>query len=191
MKSRCNMAKEVDSIHLLSCAIEASLGNDFPAFAFRLPGEDGFYWGACEPDRLMTLADGVFPERQEGFFFAPFEEGELPRYFFPVKIQRAEEISLEALNYGAGQTLANLEIKPVDSSFEQYEKQVNTLVAAMSRKEIKKAVLSRTVTLNRPVVSDGQLFFRLAAKYDSAFVSWVNVPGIGRWIGATPETLSR
>ena len=36
------MAKEVDSIHLLSCAIEASLGNDFPAFAFRLPGEDGF-----------------------------------------------------------------------------------------------------------------------------------------------------
>lgn len=29
----------------------------------------------------MTLADGVFPERQEGFFFAPFEEGELPRYF--------------------------------------------------------------------------------------------------------------
>ena len=183
------MAKEVDSIHLLSCAIEASLGNDFPAFAFRLPGEDGFYWGACEPDRLMTLADGVFPERQEGFFFAPFEEGELPRYFFPVKIQRAEEISLEALNYGAGQTLANLEIKPVDSSFEQYEKQVNTLVAAMSRKEIKKAVLSRTVTLNRPVVSDGQLFFRLAAKYDSAFVSWVNVPGIGRWIGATPETL--
>ena len=55
------MAKEVDSIHLLSCAIEASLGNDFPAFAFRLPGEDGFYWGACEPDRLMTLADGVFP----------------------------------------------------------------------------------------------------------------------------------
>lgn len=132
------MAKEVDSIHLLSCAIEASLGNDFPAFAFRLPGEDGFYWGACEPDRLMTLADGVFPERQEGFFFAPFEEGELPRYFFPVKIQRAEEISLEALNYEAGQTLANLEIKPVDSSFEQYEKQVNTLVAAMSRKEIKR-----------------------------------------------------
>ena len=140
------MAKEVDSIHLLSCAIEASLGNDFPAFAFRLPGDDGFYWGACEPDRLMTLADGVFPERQEGFFFAPFEEGELPRYFFPVKIQRAEEISLEALDYGAGQTLAKLEIKPVDSSFEQYEKQVNTLVAAMSRKEIKKAVLSRTVT---------------------------------------------
>lgn len=43
--------------------------------------------------------------------------------------------------------------------------------------------------MNRPVVSDGQLFFRLAAKYDSAFVSWVNVPGVGQWIGATPETL--
>lgn len=77
------MAKEVDSIHLLSCAIEASLGNDFPAFAFRLPGEDGFYWGACEPDRLMTLAGGVFPERQEGFFFAPFEEGRVASLLFP------------------------------------------------------------------------------------------------------------
>lgn len=74
MISRCDMAKEVDSIHLLSCAIEASLENDFPAFAFRLPGDDGFYWGACEPDRLMTLADGVFPERQEGFFFAPLKK---------------------------------------------------------------------------------------------------------------------
>lgn len=68
MKSRCNMAKEVDSIHLLSCAIEASLGNDFPAFAFRLPGEDGFYWGACEPDRLMTLADGVFRKDRRASF---------------------------------------------------------------------------------------------------------------------------
>lgn len=76
-----------------------------------------------------------FSRKDRRAFFAPFEEGELPCYFFPVKIQRAEEISLEALNYGAGQTLANLEIKPVDSSFEQYEKQVNTLVAAMSRKE--------------------------------------------------------
>ena len=59
-----------------------------------------------------------FPERQEGFFFAPFEEGELPRYFFPVKIQRAEEISFGGVGLrGRGQTLAKLEIKPVDSSF--------------------------------------------------------------------------
>jgi hypothetical protein len=66
------MAKEVDSIHLLSCAIEASLGNDFPAFAFRLPGEDGFYWGACEPDRLMTLADvEAFPRGRGDYVLAP------------------------------------------------------------------------------------------------------------------------
>lgn len=66
------MAKEVDSIHLLSCAIEASLGNDFPAFAFRLPGEDGFYWGACEPDRLMTLADGQFFRKDRRASFRTF-----------------------------------------------------------------------------------------------------------------------
>ena len=46
------MAKEVDSIHLLSCAIEASLGNDFPAFAFRLPGEMVFIGG---PVSLIDL----------------------------------------------------------------------------------------------------------------------------------------
>ena len=62
------MAKEVDSIHLLSCAIEASLGNDFPAFAFRLPGEDGFYWGACEPDRLMTLQMEFSRKDRRAFF---------------------------------------------------------------------------------------------------------------------------
>ena len=56
------MAKEVDSIHLLSCAIEASLGNDFPAFAFRLPGEDGFYWGACEPDSCLLYTSDAADE---------------------------------------------------------------------------------------------------------------------------------
>ena len=40
------MAKEVDSIHLLSCAIEASLGNDFPAFAFRGRGLGGKVTGS-------------------------------------------------------------------------------------------------------------------------------------------------
>ena len=50
------MAKEVDSIHLLSCAIEASLGNDFPAFAFRLPGEDGFYWVTATPGSPFSWA---------------------------------------------------------------------------------------------------------------------------------------
>ena len=54
---------------------------------------------------------------------------------------------------------------------------------------LKKAVLSRTVTLARPAVSDMQLILRLAAKYSSAFISWVHLPGRGRWIGATPETL--
>ena len=57
------------------------------------------------------------------------------------------------------------------------------------RGELRKAVLSRTVTLPRPAVSDVELFVRLAARYPSAFVSWVHLPGGSRWIGATPETL--
>ncbi len=59
----------------------------------------------------------------------------------------------------------------------------------MQRGEIKKAVLSRTVTVERPSLSDAEIFQRLSEKYPTAFVNWVHIPDVGRWIGATPETL--
>ena len=35
----------------------------------------------------------------------------------------------------------------------------------------------------------GEVFLKMTENYDSAYVSLVNIPGVGCWIGATPEKL--
>lgn len=186
------MGENTTAISCLRQAFERSLESRFPAYAFRLPGDSAFYWGACPAHELETLAGCTLPgEGREGFLFAPFDSGAFPSLFFPVKPVRAEAIDLEALNRCADSSVrADEGPMPVtDCDYPAYEQQALTLIGAMRRGELRKAVLSRTVTLRRPMLSDVELFLRLAAKYPAAFVSWVHLPGRGRWIGATPETL--
>lgn len=177
-------------ISLLTQAIGQSLDSRFPAYAFRLPGETTFYWGSCSVGDMVALSDEGLSEGQEGFLFAPFDRGEFPSLFFPVKSMPAESIDREQFKCHAGLLAADdATIPSVDCDYTSYSSQAQMLIEAMIRGELRKAVLSRTVTLRRPTVSDAELFLRLAAKYPMAFVSWVHLPGRGRWIGATPETL--
>ncbi len=175
---------------LLTQAFGQSLAQRFPAFAFRMPGESVFYWGACRADALVALAGGGIVGGGEGFLFAPFDTAALPSFFFPVRPIPAEAIDLESLNLCADSSVTSDEPMPTcDTDYASYEQQALTLIGAMRRGELRKAVLSRTVTLRRPSLADADLFLRLAAKYPGAFVSWVHLPGHGRWMGATPETL--
>jgi isochorismate synthase len=55
---------------------------------------------------------------------------------------------------------------------------------------IAKVVVSRTAALPLPVGFDpAAAFALLCARYPHAFVSLVAIPGIGTWLGATPEVL--
>lgn len=178
------------AISLLRQAFEQSLAARFPAFAFRLPGGHTFYWGACAVDRLVTLGADRLPDEEEGFLFAPFDREALPTFFLPVRPVSVEELDPATLKALVTPVAEAEEAMPLsDTDYPSYERQAQTLVEAMARGELRKAVLSRTVTLPRPAVSDVELFVRLAARYPSAFVSWVHLPGGSRWIGATPETL--
>lgn len=184
------MSGASSAISLLRQAFEQSLAARFPAFAFRLPGGHTFYWGACAVDRLVTLGADRLPDEGEGFLFAPFDREALPTLFFPVRPAPVEELAPATLKALVTPVAEAEEAMPLaDTDYPSYERQAQTLVEAMARGELRKAVLSRTVTLPRPAVSDVELFVRLAARYPSAFVSWVHLPGGSRWIGATPETL--
>jgi isochorismate synthase len=78
-----------------------------------------------------------------------------------------------------------------DDAKVRFKKLVEMAVAAISRKEFKKVVLSRTKKVQlddnfRPVGA----FFKLVKTYSHAFVSLVNLPELNEmWLGATPETL--
>ncbi len=74
---------------------------------------------------------------------------------------------------------------------EQYLKQLNTFIQAC-QKDIDKVISSRII--NQKIPSDFDLFNafeKLATQNKNALVYILNIPNIGMWMGATPETLLR
>ncbi len=71
-----------------------------------------------------------------------------------------------------------------------YINMVNNAIAEIKRKKFAKVVPSRTKTVR---LADGfdivDTFEKLCDTYNNALISVVAIPGIGTWIGATPEQL--
>ena len=73
----------------------------------------------------------------------------------------------------------------------EYTRLVRTGVAAIVDKEVLKVVSSRAARRPLPVGFDPLTAFgELSRKYPWAFVSLVSVPGVGTWLGASPEVLA-
>ena len=73
----------------------------------------------------------------------------------------------------------------------EYTALVRTGVAAIETEAVQKVVTSRAA--RRPLPPGFEplaAFGALCAKYPRAFVSLVSVPGVGTWLGATPEVLA-
>lgn len=72
----------------------------------------------------------------------------------------------------------------------EYLQWTNTAVKAIRQERLRKVVLSRALTVElKESFNALQLFERLCATYPRAFVSFVALPGVGTWLGATPELL--
>ena len=64
-------------------------------------------------------------------------------------------------------------------------------MAAIEAREVVKVVSSRAARRPLPAGFDPlAAFAELSAKYPRAFVSLVSVPGVGTWLGASPEVLA-
>lgn len=76
------------------------------------------------------------------------------------------------------------------STQEQYGRLVRSAIHFIAANRIEKVVVSRMTDTPLPVGFDPmQTFTHLCAAYPHAFVSLVAIPGIGTWIGASPELL--
>ena len=72
-----------------------------------------------------------------------------------------------------------------------YTRLVRTGVAAIEAKAVVKVVSSRAARRPLPLGFDPLVAFqKLSAEYARAFVSLVSVPGVGTWLGASPEVLA-
>ena len=77
-------------------------------------------------------------------------------------------------------------------SWEEYESQVAAMVAALKQGQVRKMVLSRTITLQERAYEKAAVWYTaLADRYPEAFVFLVFVPGKTCWLGATPEIFLR
>jgi isochorismate synthase len=150
-----------------------------------------------------------FEELGSGFLSSPFDKS-LNRYFLPAdrfisfhedKLQTAGNISEtsqswlieKAASYRAKIQEQILVTGPPENSKETKEsfiQLVATSIAEIEKGTFEKVVPSRRKIIELPgdfdVVSS---FQNLCQAYPQALVSFVNIPGIGSWLGASPEVL--
>ena len=80
---------------------------------------------------------------------------------------------------------------PHTASEAEYTALVRRGVAAIEARDVMKVVSSRAMRRPLPPGFDPlAAFAELSGKYPRAFVSLVSVPGVGTWLGATPEVLA-
>lgn len=67
---------------------------------------------------------------------------------------------------------------------------IRKAISVIEREELRKVVVSRALEVElSPDFKPVELFNNLCDAYQNAFVSLVAIPGVGTWIGATPEVL--
>jgi len=176
--------------------------------------------GASHPRLLVARAleaayTGLPPaldaQAPAGFAFFPFRDSDHnPALFLPADVQydpaRPDEVRIAPAarelvqNIAAWLTLPtpptlawhySPQPAPPAATEAAYTALVRTGVAAIEAKEVVKVVSSRVAHRPLPTGFDPLAAFEeLSQKYERAFVSLVSVPGVGTWLGASPEVLA-
>lgn len=115
-------------------------------------------------------------EGRQGFAFAPFDPAERPYYI------------VEGAKATATATPAN---RPRAASHTAFTQLVKKIRLAIGTGQYGKIVAARAWPMARPDGFHPALFFdKLCKAYPKAFVSLTMIPGVGLWIGASPEVLA-
>jgi isochorismate synthase len=176
--------------------------------------------GASHPRLLVArsleaaytgLPPALDAQAPAGFAFFPFRDSDHnPALFLPADVQydpaRPDEVRIAPaarelvqniaawLTMPTPPTLAwhySPQPAPPAATEAAYTALVRTGVAAIEAKEVVKVVSSRVAHRPLPAGFDPLVAFEeLSQQYERAFVSLVSVPGVGTWLGASPEVLA-
>ncbi|RZK55973.1 MAG: isochorismate synthase [Hymenobacter sp.] len=162
-------------------------------------------------DTYTGLPPALDAQAPAGFAFFPFRDSDHnPALFLPADVQydlaQPEVVSVSPAaralvpNLTAWLALPPLpalawhygpQPAPPATTEADYTQLVRTGVAAIEAKEVVKVVSSRVAHRPLPAGFDPLVAFaELCEKYARAFVSLVSVPGVGTWLGASPEVLA-
>ncbi|MBO3269213.1 chorismate-binding protein [Hymenobacter defluvii] len=194
--------------------VALALTSGRPVALWRLPG--AAHARLCltlKADTALTgLPPVLEPTAPAGFAFFPFWDSDHnPPLFLPadlffdlatpdkIQVSAAAAVRLPELRqrFAALPPTAPLpwhmspQPIPKASSQADYELFVAAGVAAIEQGKVQKVVSSRAVRRPLPVGFDALAAFQdLQQRYPNAFVSLVSAPGVGTWLGATPEVLA-
>lgn len=167
------------------------LKKNIPFVSFRMPNSSipVTYISKKKPTAIHNkLLSG---KKEKGFIFCPFNH-KLPSLWITADI---------ALN---GYHFENIQFNSVPDcntlyesvtvsdpvSKEQYLHKIEQILNSIHSNQVNKVVLSRTININFDRLTESSLLFNnLSSNYHNAFVYLINIPGIGCWLGATPELL--
>jgi isochorismate synthase len=137
------------------------------------------------------------PEKKSGFIMAPFFESINHESFIlePDNMFISDQIDADFINKLSGEPGLLFSEKSMGKELtttlrEDFKMQVNEAKKDIATGAIHKVVLSkvRVESFNEDFEA-GSFFLHLCEKYPHAFVSLVQIPEVGCWIGATPEPL--
>ncbi|MGY3087780.1 isochorismate synthase [Hymenobacter sp. UYAg731] len=176
--------------------------------------------GAAQPQLLVArsleaaytgLPPALDAQAPAGFAFFPFRDSDHnPALFLPADVgydlARPEAVTVAPaarelvpnltawLNLPTPAELAwhyGPQPAPPAATEAEYTTLVRRGVAAIEAREVVKVVSSRAARRPLPPGFDPLVAFaELSEKYPRAFVSLVSVPGVGTWLGASPEVLA-
>ncbi len=172
---------------LFSCILENKI-----FVSFRLPEGNSCQTIIQEKPEINFLNSLDNIDNERGFIFSPFNENEQNKTVlitpdivfnngFPDdKIEKISGIIVKEKN------VENL----FSVSKKEYLKQCRKLISEIKKGSFQKAILSRIKLVEKnPDFDSVSLFFALTEKYPDAFTYLLNLPGLGTWLGASPETL--
>ena len=209
-------AKEVAVSHALHAFYAAAVQSAKAAAIWRLPA-GGEISAVVDLDQVNELMHIDFHRRRAGFVFAPFVAGQQNAAYridadivytpeglvLPDAGDNEQRRQGQAAFAAAFAALLNGEqIAPPDwyapaerrpqraATTAEYTGLVRQAVEFIRQTGIAKVVVSRTTRQPLPPNFDPvTTFLELTVRYPSAFVSLVAIPGIGTWLGASPEVL--
>ena len=175
---------------------KALFRQNIPFVSYRLPLETEIITLVQHqslPEKLVSLNE---LDNKTGFVIAPFTaSGEHNSYFLkPDCVFFSYDIADIYIQKLADNNrfieLAKTENTLLTTTADEYIGNVNKAVEAMKANDFHKVVLSKVRLEQLPDNFQPEIFFlKLCSNYPHAMVYFLQLPGVGCWIGATPEPL--
>ncbi len=173
--------------------IDKILGKNIPFICWFTPGSNTPYAILAPSGKISTFDSAAELTDHRGFVFAPFVASEM----LPVVLVEPELFlrSVDDIHALEIDTLPALSVAPAverknpETELAGYINCINEAKKSIDNGEFSKVVISRCSIRKRQGESLGGLFLALQEKAPEVFVYIANIPQVGLWIGATPETL--